>query len=145
MGYDFNLYEIIDYDWENVQKEFKVKEVLYLSNSCAMLIGYWLSRNHIKIDENNFNLAYEYIEIDGGSLQELVDNLKIVLNEKDNDKRNMLALFYFPCMYCVPSWISSVEMFSESYYADLEYILECLSNVLTDNPERRMFIYNFNV
>ena len=144
MGYDFTLYEITNHQEEDT-KEYKVKEVLYLSNSMAMLVATWLDRNNVREDPNNFNKVYHYVEVDGGMLEDLIENLETVLNEKDEHKRDILALFYFPCRFTIPTWISSTEMFSESYYADLEYILERVKKVLNDDPDRQLFVYNFAV
>ena len=144
MGYDFTLYEITNHQEEDT-KEYKVKEVLYLSNSRAMLVATWLDRNNVREDPNNFNKIYHYVEVDGGMLEDLTENLETVLNEKDKHKRDTLALFYFPCRFTVPTWISSTEMFSESYYADLEYILERVKKVLNEDPDRQLFVYNFAV
>ena len=144
MGYDFTLYEITNHQEEDT-KEYKVKEVLYLSNSMAMLVATWLDRNNVREDPNNFNKVYHYVEVDGGMLEDLTENLETVLNEKDEYKRDTLALFYFPCRFTVPTWISSTEMFSESYYADLEYILERVKKVLNEDPDRQLFVYNFAV
>lgn len=144
MGYDFTLYEITNHQEEDT-KEYKVKEVLYLSNSMAMLVATWLDRNNVREDPNNFNKVYHYVEVDGGMLEDLTENLETVLNEKDKHKRDTLALFYFPCRFTIPTWISSTEMFSESYYADLEYILESVKKVLNDDPDRQLFVYNFAV
>ena len=144
MGYDFTLYEITNHQEEDT-KEYKVKEVLYLSNSRAMLVATWLDRNNVREDPNNFKKVYHYVEVDGGMLEDLTENLETVLNEKDNHKRDILALFYFPCRFTIPTWISSTEMFSESYYAELEYILERVKKVLNEDPDRQLFVYNFAV
>ena len=102
----------MNHDDENT-KEYKIKEVLYLGNASAMLIETWLHRNNVREDPNNFDIAYHYIEVDGGMLKDLLNNLELVLNA-ENNKKHILALFYFPCRYTIPDWVS-VEMFSEAY------------------------------
>lgn len=145
MGYDFNLYEVTNYDWEESQKDFQVKEVLYLSNSLAMLISNWLYRNNIHGLVDDCDKCYHYVEVYGWQLKDCLENLNTVLDEPDKTKRDLLALFYFPCMYTVPDYASSTEMFSDSYYHDLEYIRDRLSEVINDDPDRQVFLYNLSV
>ena len=126
MGYDFNLYEVTNYDWEESQKDFQVKEVLYLSNSLAMLISNWLYRNiHGLVDD--CDKCYHYVEVYGWQLKDCLENLNTVLDEPDKTKRDLLALFYFPCMYTVPD------------------IRDRLSEVINDDPDRQVFLYNLSV
>lgn len=145
MGYDFTLYEVTNYDWEEYQKDFQVKEVLYLSNPRAMLISNWLYRNNIHGRVDDGERCYYYIELYGWQLKHCLENLEVVLNERDENRRDVLALFYFPCKYTIPDFASSTEMFSDHYYICLEDIHEGLNKVLSDNPDRQMFLYNLTI
>lgn len=145
MGSDFILYEVTNYDWEESQKDFQVKEVLYLSNSLAMLISEWLYRNHIHGEVSDIDKCYHFVEVYGWQLKHCLENLDCVLNETDKSRRDLLALFYFPCKYTIPNYASSTEMYSDSYYRDLEYIHDRLSEVIGDNPDRQLFLYNLSV
>ena len=146
MGLDFTLYEVTNYDYNNIQKEFEVKEVLYLSNDNAMLVTNWLYRNHhAKILHNHYSESHYFKTLYGYELENIYENLKIVLSAT-KDKQDLLALFYFPCLYTVGDWISNVEMFSDYYYADLEYLYTQIEKLLKgDNakkPDDRYFLYN---
>ena len=147
MGLDFYLFEVINYDGDNVQKKFEVEEVLYLSNSKAMLVTNWLYRNDsTKILHDHYCESDYYKELYGYTLEELQDNLKTVLDAAQ-DKRDLLALFYFPCLYTVGDWVNSAEMFSEHYYENLTFIYERIDDLLKDNatdPEHRYFLYKIN-
>lgn len=145
MGYDFTLYEITNYDWEESQKDFQVKEVLYLSNSLAMLISEWLYRNNIHGHVDDCDKCYHYVEVYGWQLKHCFENLELVLSESDKTKRDLQALFYFPCKYTIPDYASSTEMFSDHYYNCLEHIRDGLNKVLSDNPDRQMFLYNLTI
>lgn len=145
MGYDFTLFEVTNYNFDEPQKKFDVQEVAYLSNASAMLISQWLDKNHVRNDPNNFNISNHYIEVYCWQLRGCVENLKIILAENDKNKKDLLALFYFPCKFTIPDFISSVEMFSDSYYACLEDIYECLNRVLSKDNENQLFLYNLSV
>lgn len=74
-------------------------------------------------------------------------NLKKVI-EAEDDKKDLYALFYFPCLYTVDDWVSSIEMFSPSYYGALEELYEIIDKFLfgkdASDPSNRMFIYNIS-
>lgn len=146
MGLDLTIYELKNYDPNNVQKKFDIETVMYLSNDTAMLLVNWLYRNdEAKLTANYLKLNSIYHEIYGYKFKEVLENLKTVLNASV-EKKDTLALFYFPCLYTVGDWISNVEMFSEYYYNDLEYLHEQLGKLLKgDNakhPDKRLFLYN---
>lgn len=145
MGYDFKLYEVTNYNSGKSPKDYNVREVAYFSNARAMLISHWLDKNHVDNDSNEFNISSHYIELHGWQLKDCVENLKIVLAETDKNKQDLLALFYFPCKFTIPDYVSSVEMFSDSYYNCLEDLYECLNSILNEEIENRFFLYNFSV
>lgn len=148
MGLDLTFYEVKNYDYDKVQKNYEIEEALYLSNDMAMLVVNWLYRNDDgKITGNYRNYHNLYHEIYGGKLVDLYKNLKKVVNA-DEDKKDVYALFYFPCLYTVDDWVSSVEMFSDAYYADLDLLYDRLDEFLfgddSPSPENRMFFYNIS-
>ena len=60
-------------------------------------------------------------------------------------KKDLLAYHYFPVLYAIPDYISSVEMWSEEYYNDLTEIYEILKELMPDNSiynKERQFFYN---
>ena len=139
MGYDFYLYE-----QKGDYKKITLEEVLYFGNSRAMIVAMWLDRNFEPLFERlDFNL--HYIEISSDYLKYMKNDLEAVLNEKDPKIRDLKALHYFPVRYTIGSWCSSVEMWSDSYYYDLESIYEALSRlkILDDDYDDGM-LYDYN-
>ena len=148
MGLDLTFYEIKNYDYGKVQKKYEIETALELSNDIAMLAVNWLYRNNNgKMSGNYLNYHEIYHQIYGGTLVDLYKNLKKVINA-DNDKQDNYALFYFPCLYTVDDWVSSVEMFSEAYYNDLKLLYESIDKLLfcDDCPsvDHRVFFYNIS-
>ena len=148
MGLDLIFYEILDYDYRDEMKKFEVEKVLELSNSRAMLLTNWLYRNdNGKVVGNYLDYAYTYHQIAGYKIINLYKNLKKVI-EAEDDKKDLYALFYFPCLYTVDDWVSSIEMFSPSYYGALEELYEIIDKFLfgkdASDPSNRMFIYNIS-
>lgn len=148
MGLDLIFYEILDYDYGKEMEKFEVEKVLELSNSRGMLITNWLYRNdNAKVVGNYLDYAYTYHQITGYKLIKLYKNLKKVI-EAEDDKKDSYALFYFPCLYTVDEWVSSVEMFSPAYYGTLKELYESIDNFLfgenASDPSNRMFIYNIS-
>ena len=148
MGLDLTFYEVKNHDWDTHQKKHEIEEVLCLSNDAAMLIVNWLYRNdNGKMTGNYLDYHNIYHEIGGYKLVDLYKNLKKVIQAEDNKKDNY-ALFYFPCLYTIDDWISSVEMFSEAYYAKLEYLYETFDKFLmgeeAPSPSNRLFFYNIS-
>ena len=147
MGLDLTIYELKNYDTTKEQKKHEIEEVLYLSNDIAMLMVNWLYRNDDgKLSGNYLNYHDIYHQIGGYKLIDLYKNLKKVIQA--DTMRDVYALFYFPCLYTVDDWVSSVEMFSEAYYADLEFLYETLDEFLfgenKPSPNNRMFFYNIS-
>ena len=69
----------------------------------------------------------------------------MVLGEKDIYRKELKALFYFPCMHTVPSWENSVEMFSDDYFAKLKTIHEQLKSIINmDECDFEEFAYNIS-
>ena len=144
MGLDLTFYEVIESDNDT----HTIKEVLSLSNDMAMLATNWLYRNDDgKITGNYLNYCYIYHQTYGFTLLNMYKNLKKVV-EADSKNKDTYALFYFPALYTVDDWISSVEMFSESYYATLRDLYKVLDDLLfgDDSPaiEMRQFFYNIS-
>ena len=111
-----------------------------------MLVVNWLYRNdNGKMSGNYLDYHNIYHQISGHTLVDLFKNLKKVINASD-DKRDIYALFYFPCLYTIDDWMSSVEMFSEAYYQDLQFLYETLDEFLlgeeAPSPINRLFFYN---
>ena len=131
MGLDLTLYEVKNYDWDNLQKNYEIEEVLGLSNNHGMLIVNWLYRNdNGKMTGNYLDYYNIYHKISGDTLVDIYKNLKKVINASV-DKKDNYALFYFPCLYTIDDWVSSVEMFSE--FGDDSV-----------SPSRRIFFYNIS-
>ena len=148
MGLDLIFYEIKNYDWGKTQKKHEIEEVLTLSNNRAMLVVNWLYRNNNgKMSGNYLDYYNIYHKIYGETLVDLFKNLKKVINAS-NDKRDTYALFYFPCLYTIDDWVSSVEMFSEAYYYDLQVLYEIFDEFLlgeeVPSPNQRLFFYNIS-
>lgn len=148
MGLDLTFYEVKNYDYSKVQKNHEIETVLELSNDLAMLIVNWLYRNDDgKLTGNYLNYHYIYHQIYGDKLVDLFKNLKKVI-KADEDKKDTYALFYFPCLYTIDDWASSVEMFSESYYHNLEDLYELFNELLLGkdsiSPNNRVFFYNIS-
>jgi hypothetical protein len=149
MGSDFYIYETKSDDKGDL---IEIERVLYLSNTQADIIYNYFSDNYGSEITYNNNLYYEcYFDV----LYDLYKHLKIVLS-KNGLERDIRAMFYFPPRSKIPDWTSGTEMFSESYYSDLEIILERLDKVIyrvTDNSEdngefsylngEREFLYHF--
>lgn len=149
MGLDLTIYEVKNYDFNNYQTEFDTEEVLYLSNSTAMLLLSWLERNvNRELPSNTNNLCYNYNTLQGYKLKTILEHLQKVLFNENGIKRDTFALFYFPCLYTIGDWVSSVEMYSDEYYYHLSYLFEKVSDLLKkDNvphPDERMFLYNIS-
>ncbi len=147
MGLDLTIYELKNHDTTKEQKKHEIEEVLYLSNDTAMLMVNWLYRNDDgKLSGNYLNYQDIYHQIGGYKLIDLYKNLKKVIQA--DTKKDVYALFYFPCLYTVDDWVSSVEMFSEAYYADLEFLYETLDEFLfgenKPSPTQRVFFYNIS-
>lgn len=147
MGLDLTIYELKNHDTKKEQKKHEIEEVLYLSNDTAMLMVNWLYRNDDgKLSGNYLNYHDIYHQIGGYKLIDLYKNLKKVIQA--DTKKDVYALFYFPCLYTVDDWVSSVEMFSEAYYNDLEFLYETLDEFLfgenKPSPNNRMFFYNIS-
>ena len=121
---DFYLYQIEG----NENMVGNIKNILYLSNARADIVGNWLCANHDGQITYNNNV---YIECHPDVFEDLYNHLKLVLNESDN--RNELAMFYLSPRLKVSNWCSGSEMFSESYYADLEGIKEALEKMFNEN------------
>lgn len=148
MGLDLTFYEIKNYDWDKVQKNYEVEEVLSLTNDQAMLIVNWLYRNdNGKMTGNYLDYHSIYHQLGGYKLVDLYKNLKKVI-DAPADKKDVYALFYFPCLYTIDDWISSTEMFSESYYNDLERLYNLFDEFImgeeAPSPSNRLFFYNIS-
>lgn len=137
MGVDFTLYKIKDDDAGDL---CEIKKILYLSNTRADIVANWFYNNHIKqvkYDENQI-----YIEIYGDYLVFLKNHLEQVLN-KTGLERDLYASFFLPPKLKVDIWSIGSDMFSESYYSDLEYIHEMISEIVSsDFDEDSLFLYN---
>ena len=143
MGYDFTLYEQKTEDIGNKRKII-LEEVMYLSNSCAMIVAYWIHRNIEPLFKAYDDLNLHFIELYSGNLKEMDNQLIKVLGENDKEKRDLLALHYFPTQNTMDKWISSVEMWSDSYYGDLEIIHEKLNKLTILDGDFDGMLYDYN-
>ena len=145
MGLDFYMYEDKSTILEGDQPH-EIQEVLYLSNYKGMLLANWFYRKDMMKDV--FGESSYYIEIFGDDLNEVISALELVLTEKLDWKKDLLAYHYFPVLYHIPNYISSVEMWSDWYYDALKEIYGLLKQIIPDesiyNNERRFF-YNVSI
>jgi len=140
MGMDFFLYVI-----KNEGKEkYSVEELVYLANARADIIGNWLCTNHSGQITHYNNI---YTECFMSTLEELYEHLTLVLNQEDAIKRDYYAMFYLPPRLKVGSWCSGSEMFSESYYMDLERIKLGLEKIVNNDSfdDSTVFMYHIEV
>ena len=137
MGVDFTLYKIKDDDAGNL---CEIKKILYLSNTRADIVANWFY--NINIKQINYDENQIYIKIYGDYLLFLKNHLEQVLN-KTGLERDLSAAFFLPPKWKVKNWCSGSDMFSESYYSDLEYIHEMISEIVSsDFDEDSLFLYN---
>lgn len=164
MGLDLIFYEIKTEDKKSkYEKEKKyIEEVMYLSNSRAMLIVNWLYRNDdAKLTGNYLKLCDIYHHIYGHKLEHIYKALKKVreVNENkkigndsmvlfDTNKRDIYALHYFPCLHSVDDWVNSTEMFSQEYYNDLDLLYKAFDELLHGDgakySDEREFLYQIS-
>ena len=166
MGLDLTFYELENYDIEETHKKHNIKEIAYFSNSTAMLLVNWLYRNHSAEIINKFNESDHYIMIYTDDIEDIISNLetvlyaihdldgtKVYIKRKDIEQKHILALHYFPTKFTVSHWINSEEMFSDSYYDNLEYIYKRLCGIIYGTnltpatykkPKNRCFFYNIS-
>ena len=136
MGVDFTLYKIKD---DGAGDLCEIKKILYLSNTRADIVANWFYNiiKQINYDENQI-----YIKIYGDYLLFLKNHLEQVLN-KTGLERDLSAAFFLPPKLKGDIWIRGSDMFSESYYSDLEYIHEMISEIVSsDFDEDSSFLYN---
>lgn len=137
MGVDFTLYKIKD---DGAGDLCEIKKILYLSNTRADIVANWFYNNNIK--QINYDENQIYIKIYGDYLLFLKNHLEQVLN-KTGLERDLYAAFFLPPELKVDIWCSGSDMFSESYYSDLEYIHEMISEIVSsDFDEDSLFLYN---
>lgn len=140
MGVDFTLYQVKDDDSGDL---CEIKEVLYFSNARADIVANWFYNNHIeqvKYDESKL-----YVETYGYYLVDLSNHLEQVLS-KTGLERDLYAVFFLPPKLKVKNWCSGSDMFSESYYCNLEYIHEDVKRIIAsdDFNEDSLFLYNIS-
>ena len=127
MGVDFTLYQVKDDDSGDL---CEIKEVLYFSNARADIVANWFYNNHIeqvKYDESKL-----YVETYGDYLVDLSNHLEQVLS-KTGLERDLYAVFFLPPKCKVKNWCRGSDMFSESYYGNLEYIHEDVKRIIASD------------
>jgi hypothetical protein len=151
MGLDLTFYELKSDNKSKKHEKSKryIEEVLYLSNSCAMLITNWLYRNDdAKVTGNYLKLCDLYHKIYGYKLNSIYKALEKVITTPAADMKHIYALHYFPCLHSVDDWVSSTEMFSNAYYDDLEYLYDKFDELLNGDgakySDERIFYYNIS-
>lgn len=146
MGLDFKLYEVTTYNDVEIRKEHTIEEVAYFSNSTAMIITNWFYRingTHLK---DTFDEMNHYVTVTGDKLYDIIKALNKVINT-DTAKKDLLALHYFPAVYPVDDYVSSVEMFSEKYYNNLNELYNTLKKIMPNDTflnQERLFFYNIS-
>ena len=139
MGADFYLYETKS---DEKAELVEIKRVLYLSNSQADIVYNYFIRNYNADISYHNNIYYEcYFNI----IYELFNTLKLVLSKKGVE-RDLYAMFYFPPRIRNGNYCSGSDMFSKSYYSDLEMILNGFRRVvysLLDDELYEPMDYNF--
>ena len=138
MGVDFTLYKIKD---DGAGDLCEIKKILYLSNTRADIVANWFYNTNIK--QINYDENQIYIKIYGDYLLFLKNHLEQVLN-KTGLERDLSAAFFLPPKVKEYIWFSGSDMFSESYYSDLEYIHEHVKRIIVsdDFDEDSLFLYN---
>lgn len=148
MGLDFKIYEDLNNDFD-LTKPHEIQEKLYLTNHKAMLLVNWFYRKdaHIGNLKDVYGESNHYVKFYGDEIWEILLALEKVLNEKVDWKKDLLAYHYFPVLYTIPNYVSSVEMWSEEYYEDLNEIYVNLKKIIPSlsvyNKERKFF-YNIS-
>lgn len=148
MGLDFKIYEDVNNDVD-LTAPHEIVEKVYLTQHKAMLIVNWFYRKdaHIGNLKDVCGESTHYVKIYGDDIWEILLALEKVLNEEVEWKKDLLAYHYFPVLYTIPNYISSVEMWSEEYYNDLTEIYETLKELIPTksiyNKERKFF-YNIS-
>jgi hypothetical protein len=148
MGLDFKIYEDLNNDVD-LTSPHEIEEKVYLTQHKAMLIVNWFYRKdtHIGNLKDVYGESNHYIKIYGDDIWEIKVALEKVLNEEVEWKKDLLAYHYFPVLYTIPDYISSVEMWSEEYYNDLTEIYETLKELmptLSVYNKERTFFYNIS-
>ena len=147
MGLDFTLYENNSYNDVEIKKVYEIEEIMYLSNHQAMLLTNWFYREDGDELKHNYNQSRHYVECYGDDIWEIIKALKKVLDETDEVKKDLLALHYFPVVTPISNYVSSIELWSEGYYEDLELIYEKLIGIMPSNSldnRERQFYYNIS-
>ena len=148
MGLDFKIYEDITNDVD-LTAPHEISEKVYLTQHKAMLIVNWFYRKdaHIGNLKDVYGESTHYVKIYGNDIWEILLALEKVLNEETEWKKDLLAYHYFPVLYTIPHYVSSVEMWSEEYYNDLTEIYEILKELMPTNSvydKERKFFYNIS-
>lgn len=148
MGLDFKIYEDVNNDVD-LTAPHEISEKVYLTQHKAMLIVNWFYRKdaHIGNLKDVYGESTHYVKIYGDDIWEILLALEKVLNEEKEWKKDLLAYHYFPVLYTIPNYVSSVEMWSEEYYDDLTEIYEILKELMPTNSvfnKERKFFYNIS-
>jgi hypothetical protein len=148
MSLDFKIYEDLNNDVE-LTKPHEIEEKLYATEHKAMLIVNWFYRKdgHIGNLKDMYGESTHYVKIYGDDIWEIILALEKVLNEEVEWKKDVLAYHYFPVLCTIPSYLSSVEMWSEEYYEDLNEIYVNLKKLMPNNSvynKERKFFYNIS-
>ena len=142
---EFYLYENNSYNDVEIKTVYEIEEVLHLSNDKGMLLANWFYRKDGDELKKHFMGNSHYVVCDGDDVWDIIVMLNKVLSEPEGANRDLLALHYFPVVYQIPTYMSSVEMWSEKYYEDLKVIYESLIKVMPNNAlvnRERLFFYN---
>ena len=149
MGLDFKIYEVLN-NYVDLTEPHEIQEKVYLENHQAMLIVNWFYRKdvHIANLRDVYGESNHYVKIYGGDILEIMVALEKVLNENLDWKKDLLAYHYFPVLDTTPNYVSSVEMWSDEYYEDLNEIYLCLKELIPSNAiynKERKFFYNISL
>ena len=143
---EFRLFENKSHNDVEFKREHKIEEVLYLSNGEASILVEWFYRVHGNPLKDNYNESNHYVQCYGWEIWDLIEKLALVLNEKDNYKKNLLALWYFPVL-CQVNDGDNFNLWSAVYYNGLFNIYNELKKIYSSNSidnRERLFYYNIS-
>ena len=119
------LYEDKSHFDVEISDEHNIVKVLHLSNVEAIILTGWLhNKDNSNIDDAN------YVRITGEEIYDIIRVLYNVINIKDTDKKDLLALFYFPLFFKTLGVSYNPLIFSEEYYLGLDNLYSSLMKII---------------
>lgn len=145
MGLELKIYEVTNHNDILIHDEHTLKEVLSLNGFEAFLVVEWFYNTKGRCLHDNIREKDFYIKSYGFELIELINILNKILQEKEDIKKNLLALNYFPTTNINSYYIIPVDIFSMEYYDSLVNIYNKLKEIIPStsiNNKERLFFYN---